>query len=126
MALSLPIEAASGNIHDMVEVVRLQVDNAPAFRTNEVIMLRSIRVIMIHAVTETKTLYLAQICQQGKITVYGTKADIRMLVSDIHIHGIGSWMVFTGYQKIFDNLSLSAVFKSHVNSLKIGIITIMG
>lgn len=126
MSLDLPVKAGPGHIHDMIEVVHFQIDDLSALRADKMVMSGSIRVKMVNAVVETQTLDLADIRKQGKIAVYGAETDIRIFISDIHIHRIGSRMILARHQEVLDHLSLSAVFECHLNSLKIGIITIMG
>lgn len=124
--LDLPGKSGFCHIYDMIEAVHFQVDDLSALRTDKMVMSGSVRVKMVNPVVKTKTLNLADICKQGKIAVYSAETDIRIFISDIHIHRIGSRMILASHQKIFDHLSLSAVFECHLNSFKIGIITIMG
>ena len=121
----LSVEAGSGHIHDVIEAVHFQINDPSALRADKMIMSRSICVKMIHTISKPQTLYLTDVRKKRKVAVYSAKTDIRIFSSDIHIHRIGSRMVFTSHKKVFDHLSLSAVFEGHFNSLKIGIITIM-
>ena len=110
MPMNLTVKIHSGDIDNAVDVIHLKINNTPTLRTNKMIMYRNVRVKMVNTVAHTKPLYLSHICKKGSIAVYRAKADIRIFLPDIHIDNISSRMILAAHQKIFNDLSLPAIF----------------
>ena len=116
MPRDLSVEIDARYVFYGVDVLHLQIDHAAAFLTDKMIMRKSFRVEMIHAVPHVQLLNLAEIRQKLKVPIDGAKAYIRKSLPDFHIDHICGRMVFSVCKAVLDHLPLPAVFQCHVIS----------
>lgn len=98
-------------IVDTVDIFHIKINDAATFSAVKVVMRRDIGIKMIYAVANPDLLNTSYGSQKLKVTIYSSKANVRIIFSDIRIDKISGRVIFSGSEKIIDSFALPAVFK---------------
>ena len=104
------VKIGSGKLLDALDTVHLQIHHSAAFRADKVIVGRGIGIEVVYTVAYAQTGNLPDVGEKGKVAVYGSQADVWILLPDIHVYNVGCGMILPGHQKFFDHFPLPAVF----------------
>ena len=73
------------------------------------LMRGSVGVKPVNAITDVQPTDFSDIRQKSKVSINGTKADIRILLTNMHINSVGSGVVLSAHKECFDTFSLTTI-----------------
>jgi hypothetical protein len=110
ISFDLAIKILCSGIDNFINTFHFHVTDSETFSANKMVMPGCICVKMIRTVSGRNLFDFPQFCQEGKISVNSSQTDPRIRFTKTGINGLGSGMIRPPGQKIFDGLSLPAVF----------------
>jgi len=109
MVFDFSVEICPGNYIDMVNGKHLQIDNAMALFTVEMVVGLGVPIIMVKSVAAFQTDCLPVFYQKVKVSVDSAKANVWKLSLHIVIHDFRSGMGFACHKERLNRFPLPAV-----------------
>ena len=113
VGIDLPVKMFVGDLIDLVHMCirKLQIENLAAGSAYNVIMRIGASVEAVAAVWRGDLHCLPHICQQIQVAIYGSKTDAWKFFSYMEIYGIGSRVIHSAHQILFNRSALTTVFQ---------------